>query len=1256
MKIHSDRMRSGIRLAECALGILVGASGPAFGGQATVKVEERPEEIAVDNGAIRFTVDRTATGFLKELSVGQKTVVRAAGESGVFLEAVSLAAYDGRTIDPERQKVLKATSRLRGVQVERQGAGASVVSSGELVIEGLAPVGWILRMQARPGEPLVQMTLRLETPGNPGTAAGHGTDRGRAWGVPWPDGWKDTYVRAAGVRIPLALGYRKRVVQGGDRGLRFDSRYTYDFDMYEDAPVGGIWYFTIVDHSEWNLFGILQDAPNHFRAWKAESARTASLTQAHGRQAAGWIAMYDPECGAAVGYRGISANAPKALLGVPTGAGALIVYLHPPYCRPLDLRPGADPQKVFGMEHTITLAAHEGEFAKARPDQVIARNWGVDRFESDDPVRTYPPAPGPIEPAFSEGEAGLLVNGGVPLPRGAITSAENVVLRREGKEVPLQAKALAFWPDKSIKWVLLTFPLDGCGGYEVTAAAGGNAAATIPIHVTTRRNETLPFELAYGPDVRRGKLTSPLRVAREADRVTVDTGRLSWTVATGKGGFLTSATLDGQPIVREGGARRNFLDYLSATNDYATCTSGAVGKLEPSDAVIDKIEVEEEGPLRAVVKLTGKFPCQDEAGHTLRIEAYAGRTYLRVFHSVTFMQKDIYERMVRGMGLRLPLALGDSVSAYAGGEGEPVRLEGARAGLAHPSYLHYEAWQAEKPGGPAATVGRGEKSAGWLDVSDGRRGCTVVDRFMWQEFPKEISCDLTGKELTAWLWPESENLMDVRRYSEYPHEAQGESTGGCTFKQWKPMLPEIFIGVSKTHELLFYFHNGDWKAAQSDRLAADFERPALVYVTPEWYRQTEIAGFYQVPDTQRFPMLERNLQAVTDFYLFNQGYWGWYGMWDFGDFQHDFHAGYGWISPKAKPGEKPGTGILDYFPQYGWCYDNGRWGWNDTEGLEGLWLEMQYLRTGRRDYYFAAEATARHSRDVNARQAGKAFGTGTRHGVQHWSDGDFEERVTVNSEFRFVYYLSGDGRSRDVNELLTEGKYLKGRQSVSAQHSARLQGILMRWEITGDDRYGKILHDYARCFCVPEGFACSPPVQFPEATLYGKPEEVNSKDIFFHSFGGGHAIVDYCNLTHDEVVGEALRKLATAFLDWPPDWADVTLAHVMAFSARTSRDPAPFKKWIEEHITAEAKYHSWYDMVPSNPAFWIGPKAYLTDGKVDVAHMHQHAALYELAVLDHEPALTEAQKKDIALRQTKGWPEVRRRESWQEDRPPLKPE
>jgi len=151
------------------------------------------------------------------------------------------------------------------------------------------------------------------------------------------------------------------------------------------------------------------------------------------------------------------------------------------------------------------------------------------------------------------------------------------------------------------------------------------------------------------------------------------------------------------------------------------------------------------------------------------------------------------------------------------------------------------------------------------------------------------------------------------------------------------------------------------------------------------------------------------------------------------------------------------------------------------------------------------------------------------------------------------------------------------------------------------------------------------------------------------------AIVDYCNLTHDEVVGAAVRKLATAHLhDTAGWWDDICLGLAMGFSARTAQDPAPFKDWIERQI--KNQYRSWYDMVSPNPAFWIGPKAYLNESKLTICHWYLHAALYDMAVLDHEPAIHPEHMKDIEVRQAEGWPKPRPRESWQTDRPPLKPQ
>jgi hypothetical protein len=47
---------------------------------------------------------------------------------------------------------------------------------------------------------------------------------------------------------------------------------------------------------------------------------------------------------------------------------------------------------------------------------------------------------------------------GVPFPRGVLDSKEAVwLMDSEGRFVPLQTEVLAYWPDKSIQWLLLDF-------------------------------------------------------------------------------------------------------------------------------------------------------------------------------------------------------------------------------------------------------------------------------------------------------------------------------------------------------------------------------------------------------------------------------------------------------------------------------------------------------------------------------------------------------------------------------------------------------------------------------------------------------------------------------------------------------------------------------------------------------------------------------------------------------------------------------
>jgi hypothetical protein len=380
--------------------------------------------------------------------------------------------------------------------------------------------------------------------------------------------------------------------------------------------------------------------------------------------------------------------------------------------------------------------------------------------------------------------------------------------------------------------------------------------------------------------------------------------------------------------------------------------------------------------------------------------------------------------------------------------------------------------------------------------------------------------------------------------------------------------------------------------------------------------------------------------------------------------RHLFRSGYGRIyppddlskllaMPKAeRTREKVASfrQIQDYFPQNDWAADNGRWGWGNTEGLPGLFMSMEYLRTGRRDLFFFVEANARHSRDVDARHAGMWFGAGTRHGVQHWSDGNHEERQTTFTEQRFHYLLTGEPRTCEWNRDLSERHYLKGQLKTHAAHSGRSYGLLTRWEITGDPALGETLRNYMHAFAQPEGVAIEPVVAFPEGQLKGKAEGLHDGNMFFHSFGAGHALLEYWYLTGDEQVRQAMLKTAEVAFQKDPGGL---LRKVVAFAARHADDGSRFRQAMAAWAAQRGHRHV-FQQVTANRAHWTGETAVLV-GSVPGAWFWLNDAGYFASALEREPEVTkeiEASIRPIEERPAAAAPRTPRG-SWQSeyDRP-----
>lgn len=1202
----------------------------------TLEITEAPGSVSVSTGPMNFSLDLTS-GTLNSLSVKGKQLVADGAEPFLFATLMESRDYDGVS-DYVDHALIPAVNYCEGMQYSRVNDTFVATATGRLSFsktdDDADAIDYTLELKTVAGSTHLEIAVSLVKQGY----------------------FKNRFIREIGLRQPLGLNVRKRVVQAADQGLRFDTRHRVHYHMHV-AP------FTQPDHNIWRRFYIDQNSGHSYRMWRSEDKDTAGLHVFDGRQAAGWMSMYDEDGGVLYAYRGISERAPKMLYADAEEGGEAVLYFYSPTQPAFSLNDERLCAAVFGEPHILDFIYFQGVEEETEPDARLAHIWGVEELPSDGPTR-FRPVTDEVElwtAPFSAGNDSVLVMGGIPVPGGTVTTATQARLFVGSREAPCQIEPLAYWPDGSLKWLLLIFPLDGDGGYQFEPGQG--IGEEVAFRVTLRQGEDVPCRLSFGRDVRTGRIVSPLTADSDDTGATFDTGPLQARLTHGSR-WAASFVLNGREMLKPGNEPQAFVDFLRPAS-YDEGRSHASGEDDPGPVFIDKIELESAGPLRSVVRLEGMARCREPARVIMRLEFYNQRSFVRLLHSVEFMQQDTREVFVRSMGIRLPLDIDTTAASYtAGGQDGPVSIPaGEKVGLRQTRHLNYEAWHLQNKVREIADSRH--LTRGWLDVSDSRGGLAVIERSMWQEGPKELLFDAASGTFEVGLWPASAPLMDVRRYSNYPHQAQGESAS--VDQRWVVdyyYANEPFVGVSKTHEMMLFFHSVEQNAATIDSVAADFQDQALVYAGWPWYSKVGITYPQVDPADPAFKRFNANLENVVSWYLYHQKAWGWYGMWDYGDTHHAFRTGYGRVfmpetlkklleMPPEEMAATPLEGLSraqEYFTQGDWAYDNGRWGWSSTEGLVNHFMQQQYLRTGRRDTFFFVEANARHVRDVDARHAGKWFGRGTRHGVQHWSDGNHEERQTTFTEQRFHYLLTGEHRTREWNKTLADKHYLATTCKVHASHSGRAYGIFFRWEITGDPELGDIMQRYMHIFAQPEGLDISPEVKFPEAIRLGEARAINGLSMFFHTFGAMHAILEYYNVTGDERVKQSLLKMAEATLKETAESRKTpyTLRKVFAFGARYADDKVPYREALTRYFSdAGARFA--FQQVPANPQHWTGPTAFFVSG-ISGGLFWLGDAAYSMGALAKEPEPLPGWEKKIRELETRDpLPEPRSRGGWQSE-------
>lgn len=647
--------------------------------------------------------------------------------------------------------------------------------------------------------------------------------------------------------------------------------------------------------------------------------------------------------------------------------------------------------------------------------------------------------------AAADGEIPLVLHGrdaepgmlwpftfGVPFPEGAVRDAERIrLIDDSGEAIPIQVETTGRWFDDSIRWVLIDTQLP------------------LP-------REQAYYWLEWGDRVMRGpQPNESIQIQESPERVRINTGPLELVFTKKNLSVFEQARLhteSGWLDLFPGGAGSDL--YLE---------DGEGNLFRGSWAEPPEVEIEEEGPLRAVVRIEGWLASEDGrrlGRHQIRVYAYAGRSDVRLFN--TFIKTADSEKVTyRNIAMSIPYR--GNVYRFLGRE-----MPGSREVLDADYLLQYRHNKFEVVRGESVDV-TGERAPGVVEVSEGDTAYTVTRRFFWQTFPAEI--EVRPGELYLHFWPrhgkEAEFVGDKLTYENLGHlwwVHEGEELDfrlPDNFDQWvyidnihdviRGAFDANAMGISRTVEYLFDFHGADpgaWERAEA------FHANPMMVVDPRWLADSK--AFWNIaPRSEHYSDFEDSLERTLQFLPAMYERIGDYGLWNYGAYHQNYHPN------------------LDHARHHriwkGFHHGGPRWPW------------LTFARTGNVEHFDFAEIHARHLMDIsvvnwedddyNAYYQNKFPNRGEHgnhrlkflggkndyKGFVHWHRGN---RIGYNAQVDWAlwyYYMTGYRRAYET--AMNMGEYLLQTFPVPrVQRSGNARGEMATtlYRATQDPRYREL--------------------------------------------------------------------------------------------------------------------------------------------------------------------------------------------------------
>ncbi|MCP4157740.1 MAG: hypothetical protein GY757_59070 [bacterium] len=572
---------------------------------------------------------------------------------------------------------------------------------------------------------------------------------------------------------------------------------------------------------------------------------------------------------------------------------------------------------------------------------------------------------------------------GVPFAKGVLSTSSPVrIVNSSGSTMDSQFKRMALWGDGSIRWLKCDFQVD----------VSANSTATYTLKTDSSSTAS-----------------TSLSVSESSSAITVTTGAIRFVVNKTGFNLIDEVRLDlngngeyaaGEEIITAGQsigpiATESGTDYLASTQ------------------VPESIEIEEQGPMKVVIKVSGRY--YNGSSYLLkyetRIYAYAGKPYIKLWHvfangkSVPSLGDPLdpangvsFDRC----SLDFQLNLSGARTARFGGESGTVSVSlgsGQTATLlqrdrvANTEALYYSVKRNN------TVLSSGVHAGGWGTVSDSQWGMTLSGRYFWQKYPKAIEFDYDGT---------------------------------ASFEQ-APSEEYLYVGMGSGDEILVYFHSAA-DAEQAGQVAQALNHaPLFPRVTAQQFAGSN--AFYSLrAGTAPYTGMAGYIEDVTDNFLSNQELEGLYGTVNFGDSP----VGYWYVVPEE--------------------IDATAWGNNyyDCNVLTPIRL---FAQEGNPEYpnifipgaRFFMETACWNTYDANDWMNGycPAYSTyhrSTAHFQHHYGEGLW-----------YYYYLTGDERALEVglraaDSIINEQWW--GNNNVDCRMAYQRGSVCLEaWRNTGDSTY-----------------------------------------------------------------------------------------------------------------------------------------------------------------------------------------------------------